>query len=292
MNKRQKGLLVIFFVYSIAFIAALLVGLIFHYLHPIFIVLLSDVSATLVVYIFSLIYKNTSIYDPYWFVVPLFISVYYFLFSPFSVCIVRKIVVVGLTAIWSIKSTWHWARRWHGLEDEDFRYELYRNNYKKLFGLINLFGLQLMPTIAVYLASLSFYPAIFIEGLSFNAIDIIAIIITSIAIIIEGVADQQFYTFLQKRKGSGEIMKDGLWKYSRHPNYFGEILFWFGLYFFALAADISFWWTIIGPVFILLLFNFVSIPLMDKRSLKRRPNYADHMEKVSKLLLLPTNDDT
>jgi len=291
MNRRQKGLLVIFFVYSIAFIAALVVGLIFHFLHPIFIVLLSDISATIVVYIFSLIYKNTSIYDPYWFVVPVFISGYYFFFSPFSVCIIRKVIVVGLTAIWSIKSTWHWARRWDGLEDEDFRYELYRNDYKKLFGLINLFGLQLMPTIAVYLASLSFYPAIYIEGLSFNVLDIIAIIITSIAIIIEGVADQQLYNFLQRRKEPGKIMKDGLWSYSRHPNYFGEILFWFGLYFFAVAADFSFWWIIIGPIFILLLFNFISIPLMDNRSLKRRANYDEHMQKVSKLLLLPPKNN-
>lgn len=290
MNNRQKGLLVIFYIYGFAFFVAIIVGLIFHYLHPLLLILLSDISATLVVYIFSLIYKNTSIYDPYWFIVPVFISVYYLIFSPYSIFIVRKFIVVALTAIWSIKSVWHWARRWDGLQDEDFRYKLYRNNYKKIFEIINFFGLQIMPTIAVYLASLSFYPALFEKGNMFNFLDVIGILITGVAILIEGLADQQLFNFI-RRKERGEIMKEGLWAYSRHPNYFGEILFWFGLYLFALAANTSFWWTIIGPIFILLLFNFISIPLMDNRSLERRPNYKEHMQKVSKLLPLPPKNE-
>lgn len=291
MNNRQKGILLIFFAYSFAFIAGLVVGFFFQNFHPMVIVLVSDIAATLVVYIFSVVYKNTSIYDPYWFIAPVFIAFYYFLVSPFSICLVRKIVMISLISIWSVKSTWHWARRWDGVQDEDFRYEMYRNNYGKLFGIINLFGLQVMPTIAVYVASLSFYPALYVQGLSFNLLDVIAIAITSIAIIIEGVADQQLYNFIQKRSGKGEIMDDGLWRYSRHPNYFGEVLFWFGLYIFALAADIFYWWTIIGPVSILMLFIFISIPLMDNRNLEKRPNYGKHMEKVSKLLLLPPKEE-
>ena len=79
-------------------------------------------------------------------------------------------------------------------------------------------------------------------------------------------------------------MTTGLWAYSRHPNYFGEIMFWWGLFIFALAADSCYWWTIAGPLVITILFLFISIPMMDKRSLGRRPGYEEHMERVSALI--------
>jgi steroid 5-alpha reductase family enzyme len=195
--------------------------------------------------------------------------------------------VLSLTAIWATRLTWHWARGWDGLQDEDWRYTMYREDKEGKFWIINLFGLQLMPTIAVYLACLSLYPALFVKGTTFNLLDLVGVIITSGAILIEAVADKQLRDFIQEREDSEKIMDEGLWNYSRHPNYFGEISFWFGLYFFALATDIHFWWTIIGPILILLLFYFISIPLMDQRNLSRRPNYEKHMKKVSKLLLLP-----
>jgi steroid 5-alpha reductase family enzyme len=70
-------------------------------------------------------------------------------------------------------------------------------------------------------------------------------------------------------------MAKGLWAYSRHPNYFGEVMFWWGLFLFGLAADLGYWWTIIGPILITFLFAFISIPLMEKRSLERRPGYRE-----------------
>ncbi len=291
MNKRLTGFLIISLTYGLAFLAAFLVGTFFRFLHPLLIVLLSDISATITVFIISSIYNNTSIYDPYWSVAPVFIAFYYILFSPFTGNMLRRLIVLSLTAIWATRLTWHWAGGWHGLKDEDWRYSMYRKEYKNWFWIFNLFALQLMPTTMVYLASLSLYPALFVKGTAFNLLDIIGIIITSAAIILEALADIQLRCFIETRESHDEIMKEGLWHYSRHPNYFGEILFWFGLYFFALATDIHFWWTIIGPVSILLLFYFVSIPLMDQRNITRRPDYKEHMEKVSKLVLLPPKDE-
>lgn len=287
MKKRITGFLVISFTYALAFLAAFLVATFFRFLHPLLIVLLSDIAATIVVYIISSIYNNTSIYDPYWSVAPVFIAFYYILYSPFTGNLMRRIIVLSLTAIWATRLTWHWARGWGGLQDEDWRYTMYKEDKESKFWVINLFGLQLMPTIAVYLASLSLYPALFVKGTAFNLLDLVGVMITSAAIIIESVADKQLRDFIQEREDTEKIMDEGLWHYSRHPNYFGEILFWFGLYFFALATNIHFWWTIIGPLFILVLFYYISIPLMDQRNLSRRPNYEKHMKKVSKLLLLP-----
>ena len=79
-------------------------------------------------------------------------------------------------------------------------------------------------------------------------------------------------------------MTRGLWAYSRHPNYFGEIMFWWGIFFFGLAADFHYWWTIIGPVSVTLLFTVISIPLMEKRNLERRPDYAKVRESIPVLI--------
>ncbi|MGV9172343.1 MAG: DUF1295 domain-containing protein [Promethearchaeia archaeon] len=290
MREKQAGLIVIVLTYVLAFFAAWGVGFVCRSFHPLLIVLASDIAATLVVFLISTLYKNTSIYDPYWSVAPIVIALYYFICSPFSGTLIRKIFVLPLITVWGIRLTGHWAKGWGGLQQEDWRYSIYREQYKKHYWIFNLFGLQLMPTIMVYLGCLSLYPALYITGASFNIFDITGIIITAAAIIIETVADKQLTAFIKEKYDKEKIMKWGLWHYSRHPNYFGEILFWFGLYFFALATDIRFWWTIIGPLSIFLLFYFVSIPLMDERNLARRANYEQHMRKVSKLIPLPPQD--
>ena len=79
-------------------------------------------------------------------------------------------------------------------------------------------------------------------------------------------------------------MNRGLWALSRHPNYLGEILFWWGLYLFALASNPSFWWVVAGPLAITLMFIFASIPMIEKRMLKRRKDYQAYQEKVSMLV--------
>jgi steroid 5-alpha reductase family enzyme len=83
-------------------------------------------------------------------------------------------------------------------------------------------------------------------------------------------------------------MDRGLWRYSRHPNYLGEVGFWCGMWLFGLAAaPAAWWWTAAGPVVMVVLFAAVSVPLMDRRSLQRRPAYADWMRRVPPLLPWP-----
>ena len=103
------------------------------------------------------------------------------------------------------------------------------------------------------------------------------------AILIEALADEQMRAFARTKK-SGDIMQSGLWAYSRHPNYFGEISFWWGLFLFGLAADASWWWTGVGAVAMTLLFHFASVPMLDARSVERRPGYEDHMRRVNAIV--------
>lgn len=183
-----------------------------------------------------------------------------------------------------MRLTYNWLRGWRGLKHEDWRYSLYREKMGKNFWLINLVGLQLMPTVMVYLGSISLYPVLSLRTSSMGIIDIFAIIITGGAILVESLADQQSYKFRKKRENYTQVIKTGLWRYSRHPNYFGEILIWWGLYLFAVATDILFYWAIIGPICITILFYVVSIPMMEKRNLERKPDYIAYKKQTSRLI--------
>ena len=117
-------------------------------------------------------------------------------------------------------------------------------------------------------------------------LDVLALVITAGAILVELVADEQMRAFARSKE-RGAIMDRGLWAWSRHPNYFGELGFWWGLWLFGIAAAPGWWWTIVGPLAMTAMFLFASIPMLDERSAERRPGYAEHMRRVSALLPLP-----
>jgi steroid 5-alpha reductase family enzyme len=118
----------------------------------------------------------------------------------------------------------------------------------------------------------------------FGALDAAAIIITAAAIVIESVADEQLKQFTKEKHNTGALMESGLWAYSRHPNYLGEVTFWWGLYIFALASGMRNWWMGLGPLAITALFVFISVPMMDRRNMERRPGYAKHRQNIPSLL--------
>ncbi|MFW6125966.1 MAG: DUF1295 domain-containing protein, partial [Chloroflexota bacterium] len=201
-----------------------------------------------------------------------------------SAVLVRQEVVVSLVFCWGIRLTHNWSRRWRGLGHEDWRYTALRARSGRWFWLVELFGIDVMPTAVVFLGCLSLYPSLSAGTRGFGAIDWVATAVVAAAIAIEATADQQLERFVRTRRHSGQTLATGLWAVSRHPNYFGEVLFWWGLYLFALAADPSYWWVVAGPLAVTVLFVFVSVPMMDGRSLERRPGYEEHMRRVSGLV--------
>ena len=285
-HTESKSLPKAFALYAFAYIIALCVAVFIGYAmgdrHPIWIVLTADIAATLVIYAFARVFQNASFYDAYWSVAPLAIALYYLLgASSGDAVFTRQVVVVTLVFIWGVRLTYNWARQWRGLGHEDWRYANMREKSKRLFWIVELSGIEMMPTIIVFLGCLSLYPALSTGTSPLGALDWVAIVVTSAAIIIEATADQQLRRFVKTNPQPGKIMSTGLWAYSRHPNYLGEVMFWWGLFLFALAADLSYWWVFVGPLAMTVLFIFISIPMMDKRNLERRPGYEDHMRKVS-----------
>jgi steroid 5-alpha reductase family enzyme len=283
-NPKIRVILVFALVYAIALLASLGIGYLLQGKHPLLVAGAADIAATIVVFIFSVVFDNSSIYDPYWSVAPVPIALYW-TFLPFSSGIlIRQIAILALLTAWAVRLTYHCLDRWPGLKHEDWRYAEMRTNAGSFYWLVSFFGFHLFPTVIVFLGCLSLYPALSVGTSPFGVLDILAIAITGAAIWIEMAADWQLKFFVSRRKRAQENITSGLWAYSRHPNYFGEVLFWWGLYLFALAANFAYWWTIVGPVCITMLFIFVSIPMMDRHVLKTKPAYAATMKKTSALV--------
>ena len=276
----RKAFTLVAFAYLLALLIAVGTGYLLRGLPPLLMLLLADIAATLVIYLFGRLFRNASFYDPYWSVAPLVIALFWLLRGSSGGVTIRQIIVVLLVFAWGLRLTWHWARQWQGLKHEDWRYQDLRKQSPVWFWLVDLAGIEIMPTVLVFIGCLSLYPAMSVGKNPFGLLDILAVLITGGAIIIETAADEQLRRFIRNKPKAGEILTKGLWSYSRHPNYLGEVLFWWGLYFFALAADARYWWTVIGPAAVTILFVFISIPMMEKRSLSRRPGYAELTKKI------------
>lgn len=250
--------------------------------------LYADLIATAIIFAFSIKYKNSSFYDAYWSVIPPLFVIYWALFSVSpEVDPVRQSMVLLLVWLWGIRLTANWAVHWEGLSHEDWRYEPIREKAGKFALLADFFGIHLFPTLIVFLACLPIYAATCIGEAPLNWLDFVAFIVTAGAIVIEMTADLQLHSFIANKQ-PGQHLDTGLWKYSRHPNYFGQFGFWFGLMLFGLAAHPQGWmWIIAGAVAMWAMFIFISIPLMDDRSLERRPEYAKYMEKTAAFILWP-----
>ena len=242
----------------------------------------ADIAATVAIFVFSRLYKNSSFYDAYWSVIPPLIALYWTMAATAQgIDMTRAWLVVILVWLWGVRLTANWATFWPGLEHEDWRYAPIKTNAGKWNALADFSAIHLFPTVIVFAACLPIYAAVAMDARPLNALDYLAAAVTLIAILIELVSDIQLHRFLTHRK-PGEIMKTGLWALSRHPNYFGEWLFWAGLALFGVAAVPSTWWWVLpGAIAMLVMFLLASIPMIDKRSLARRPEYATHMQQVS-----------
>ena len=271
--------------YLVAGGAAVAAGVALRGYHPVLVAGVADVVATLVVFAFSLGCANSSLYDPYWSVAPVAIAAFWAA-TPVTdaVNLSRQLTVVLLVTVWSVRLTYNWLRRWKGLEDEDWRYVDLRARWGRAYWLVSLFGIHMFPTAIVFLGCFAVYPPLSVSAEKPGLIDGVALLVTAIAIAIEARADHELHRFARRRKDPGEFLSAGLWALSRHPNYFGEILFWWGLFLFALGAGTSYWWTVVGPGVITFMFVFVSVPLIDARMLRRRPQYAEQMQRLSPIV--------
>lgn len=261
------------------------------HLDPFITGLVITIIATFVVYVFSIANNNSSIYDPYWVIAP-----------PLLALGIKATSEAGLTAwhprdILVMFCLCYWAARYHlfyswegwstGLTIEDWRYEDMRDFPVVPYWLNSLIGMHYFPTLLVYFA---FAPAALVlmttpaDQAALSWFDLLALVGAISAATIQYFADKQCADYRSSKDyEAGGAIQSGLWRYSRHPNYFGEVLFWLSMMPFAYAAglfDDHRTLIVAGPIAMALFFRFSSW-LMDVRSLKRRPNYQAVIDQTS-----------
>jgi steroid 5-alpha reductase family enzyme len=282
-DRRRRDLARVALAYAVALAAALALGWALRDRHPIVVAAAADLLATLIVFGFSVGYDNSSLYDPYWSVAPPAIALYWAAVGGLGL---RQLLILVLVALWGVRLTGNWVARWRGIGDEDFRYQEIRRRTGRLYWPASLVSIHLMPTVWVFLGLLPLYPAL-ARPSHVTVLDVAALVVTTAAIAIEATADRQLRVFLRTRRDPEAVLDKGLWAYCRHPNYLGEVLFWWGLYLFGLAAEPTWAWSGVGPLSITLLFAFVSVPWMDRRLLLRHPAWAEAMKSLPALLPWP-----
>lgn len=249
--------------------------------------LIADLLATVVIFGFSRRYRNSSFYDAYWSVIPPLLLVYWWWQGPLTVTDVRCWAVAVVVVAWSVRLTGNWLAFFPGLQHEDWRYPMLRARSGRWAVLTDLFAIHVFPTLQVFIGMLPVYVAVTWVGRGVNWLDVVAFVVGIGAVTLEFVADRQLHRFTAQRS-PGEVMQTGLWGWSRHPNYFGEFGFWFALALFGVAtAPAQAWWLFAGAVVMLAMFLGASIPMMEERSLARRPAYADVVARVPRFVPRP-----
>ncbi len=239
--------------------------------------LIADIAATVFTFIFSLIFNNASVYDPYWSVQPIVILG---AFAVFEQMTLAKILILAAVFIWGVRLTANWAYTFRGLEHQDWRYTMLHDTTGIFYPIINFIGIHMVPTLVVYGVTL---PAVYVlrsnaEG---GVISILCFVLSVLAVILQGTSDIQMHKFRKNRTGT--FIRSGLWKYSRHPNYLGEIVMWWGIALSSVAVLGFKWYYIAGAIANTLLFLCISIPLADGRQSKKE-GFAEYKKQTRALL--------
>ena len=239
--------------------------------------LIADVCATVITFIFSLIFKNASVYDPYWSVQPIVIALAFAVGKRLT--IVRLLPLIAVF-FWGIRLTANWAYTFKNLNHQDWRYTMLKEKTGALYPIVNFLGIHMFPTLVVYACVL---PVVytFILDFDLNAFSIIFFALSIGATVIQMIADLQMQSFRNKKTGT--FIRVGLWKHARHPNYLGEILMWWGIALAFICANPSLWYLGLGALINTLMFIFISVPMADKRMAKRQ-GFSEYKKQTNVFL--------
>ncbi|MCD6321819.1 MAG: DUF1295 domain-containing protein [Clostridiales bacterium] len=279
---KTGSLLLVVLVYVVAFCVAAVIFWAVKNKGVLIATLIADIAATLIVWGIGLIFKNASLYDPYWSIVPVLVIPFWVIIKGSSVGVLDIFLIIAVT-IWGIRLTLNWVVGWKGLSHQDWRYTMLKEKNPDIWFITNLGGINMMPTIFVFLGMIPVYYTIN-NPQQINVISVIGFLICIFAAIIQFIADRQMAVFRSNKANKGQCINTGLWKYSRHPNYLGEISLWWGMWIMLMGSAPQYWITVIGPVAMTILFIFISIPMMEKYVLQKRPMYADYKKTVPMLI--------
>jgi steroid 5-alpha reductase family enzyme len=232
----------------------------------------------ILIWLLSLILKNASIVDIFWGIGFVIVAWTAFILAPQGY-LPRKNLGAIMAALWGLRLALHIGWRNWG-KPEDFRYAKWREENGARWWWVSFFKVFLLQGVLMWVISA---PLIAVQTSGFPAIltplDLLGEVVWGIGLAFETIGDLQLARFKSNPANKGKLMTTGLWKYTRHPNYFGDALAWWGMYIMALAAGA--WWTIFSPIVMTWLLMNVSGVTMLERTMSFKPGYEEYTRKTS-----------
>jgi steroid 5-alpha reductase family enzyme len=231
-------------------------------------------------WLISIPLRDVSIVDPFWgtgFVVVAWLSFLNRLGDDW-----RSLLLALMTTIWGLRLSLYllWRNWGHG---EDRRYVEMREYRGNNFWWMSLFSVFLLQGLILLFVSLPLQAAAVHDlNTPLGLTDIVGLVLWGIGLLFETVGDWQLARFKADPANKGRVMDRGLWRFTRHPNYFGDICVWWGLYVVAFGA--GGWWTVLSPaVMTFFLMRVSGVTLLEKTIVDRRPEYADYIKRTNAL---------
>ncbi|MBL8850160.1 MAG: DUF1295 domain-containing protein [Planctomycetaceae bacterium] len=202
----------------------------------------------------------------------------------------RISLLAWLTTVWGLRLSWHLARRNHG-RPEDARYAAMRAAHGTQFWWISLFSVFLLQGAILWFVSLPLQVAAVRDVPSrMTSVDALGAVVWSVGFMFESIGDWQLSRFQADPANAGRVLDRGLWRYTRHPNYFGDCCVWWGLYLIAASAGAT--WTVASPIVMTLLLLKVSgVALLERTIGGRRPDYMAYRARTNAFFPGPPKPD-
>lgn len=236
-------------------------------------------------WLLSIKLRDVSIVDSAWSLMLLGAAVTYFMGNMASNNLdLRSIIILALISIWAIRLSLYITWRNIG-EKEDHRYHAIREKYSPNFVVKSLFIIFLFQAVLAWIISMPLFATLVNYAAQTTTttqiiLDIVAITFVLLGLFFESTGDWQLARFNANPANKDKVMDNGLWRYSRHPNYFGECLIWWGFYLFALSSGA--WWSIISPLIMTwLLLKFSGVVMLEETIVNRRPAYRDYIRRTN-----------
>ncbi len=231
------------------------------------------------IWLVSLALRNASIVDAFWGLGFVLLAAVYFVAG--DGFLGRKILITSLVAVWGLRLSFYILWRNWG-KGEDYRYQAMREKAGGKFWWVSFLQVFLLQGVLLWLISAPILAAHFYDSPDeLTVLDGLGAALWAIGFFFEAVGDWQLAAFKADSNNRGRVMQSGLWRYTRHPNYFGDATLWWG-YFVIAAATVDGLWTVFSPVLMTVLLMRVSgVALLEKAQVKTKPQYRSYIESTS-----------
>lgn len=235
------------------------------------------VAAFSLVWLVSVAVRDASVVDLIW--GPAFVMLAWFYWWVTGGGGPRGTLGLLLVTVWGLRLGAHLARRNIG-KPEDYRYQAMRRGWGPRFWWVSLFTVYWLQAVLLWIVS---FPLLQIQAapVPLGVVGWAGAVVAVVGFLFEAIGDHQLTRFRSDPSNEGKVLSEGLWRYTRHPNYFGDAVFWWGIT--ALASEVPGWWWILpGPVLMtVLLMNVSGVPLLEARLAETRPRYADYVRRTN-----------